>query len=201
MEKNFQRFGRGFLWVAFAVLMVSLSGCAQLHLDQFLCNRSKAKVSPPSGGKVVLPAEVKPKPEAESIKEKAPNVVLINSDCANYDIIILHLGTYRGGKMIYFAGFTNKQKVPINFGMQNISVSDGNGKAMEIYIPPKTNVFENIRNLWLRYPNYRNQLLLQTFTVPPEMNLGGVVIVDESPVTTFNFDVGGQKCSATFSEK
>jgi len=201
MEKNFQRFGRGFLWVAFAVLMVSLSGCAQLHLDQFLCNRSKAKVSPPSGGKVVLPAEVKPKPEAESIKEKAPNVILINSDCANCDIIILYLGTYRGGKMIYFAGFTNKQKVPINFGMQNISVSDGRGKAMEIYIPPKTNVFENIRNLWLKNPNYRNQLLLQTFTVPPELNLGGVVIVDESPVTTFNFDVGGQKCSATFSEK
>jgi hypothetical protein len=199
--KILQQFGYPFSCIASVVVMVSLSGCAQLHLDQFLCKRGKEKVVAPSGGKVVIPAEAKPKPEAKNNKETAPNVVLIKSDCADHDIIILYLGAYRGGKIIYFVGFTNKQKVSINFGTQNISVSGAKGKAMEIYIPPERNFFENISNLWLRYPNYRNQLLVQTFTVEPEWGLGGVVIVDESPVTTFQFDVGGQKCSATFSEK
>lgn len=188
----------GFSGIGLAVFFASLSGCALLDLDNPFCKRSGAKVSNTGSGKAVVPSQVRPK--TETPKPRDPKVVLMTSDCAEHGILILYMGPYRGDRRIYFVGCTNYQKIPIDFGTQNISVNDGFGRRMAIYVPPRKNIFKKINDFWLRRQNYSRQLLAPTLTVDPEINCGGVVIVDASTVTNFHFDFAGQTCSAAFSE-
>jgi hypothetical protein len=58
-----------------------------------------------------------------------------------------------------------------------------------------------MRDLWFRHPNYQKQLLWPTFTIQPQLTYGGIVIVEESPITNFTFDFAGQQCSVSFSVK
>lgn len=115
--------------------------------------------------------------------------------------MVLPIGSYPGNRMIYFVECVNYRKAPIQFGKQNITVTDGRGAGIPIYDPNQQNTYGKIRDLWLRYPNYEKQLLWPTFTIEPQLSYGGLVIVDAAPITNFSFNVAGEQCSVSFSLK
>jgi hypothetical protein len=130
-----------------------------------------------------------------------PHATLFQTDAATYGVMVIPIGSYPGNRMVYFVECTNYQKEPIQFGKQNITVTDGGGAGIALYDPNQQNIYGKIHDLWHRYPNYRKQLLWPTFTVEPQLSYGGLVIVDVAPITNFSFDFAGQQCSVSFSVK
>jgi hypothetical protein len=184
-----------------ALALLSVGGCALFH--------PKAKVTPatPGAGKIVVPpkagSKVAPKGGAKVVAPQGdePQVVLLFSDAQQYGVMVVPMGSYRGNRLIYFVECINYQKEPIQFGTQNITVTDGSGTVIPTHVPKDKNIFGKMRDLWFGHPNYQKQLLWPTFTIQPQLSYGGVVIVDESPVTNFKFDFAGQECTASFSVK
>ena len=184
-----------------ALALLSVGGCALFH--------PKAKVTPatPGAGKIVVPpkagSKVGPKGGAKVVAPQGnePQAMLLFSDAQQYGVMVVPMGSYRGNRLIYFVECTNYQKEPIQFGTQNITVTDGSGAVIPIHVPKDKNIFGKMRDLWFGHPNYQKQLLWPTFTIQPQLSYGGVVIVDESPVTNFKFDFAGQECSSSFSVK
>ena len=155
----------------------------------------KASASPrPSPGR--SPGTKSPISEATE-----PQATLLRTDAESYGVLVVPKGSYPGNRMVYFVECTNYQKVPIQFGKQNITVTDGRGAGIALYDPNQQNIYGKIHDLWHRYPNLQKQLLWPTFTVEPQLSYGGLVIVDAAPITNFSFDFDGQQCSVSFSVK
>jgi len=193
------------LTVLFRIVMVaavlSVGGCALFHPKA----KHKPSAPSPSSGKVVVTPGTTPKvgtkAAAGGLAADEPQVTLLRSDAASYGVVVVPMGSYRGNRLMYFVECTNYQKDPIQFGTQNITVTDGRGTVIPIHVPKDKNIFGKMRDIWFRHPNYQKQLLWPTFTVQPQLSYGGIVIVDELPVTNFKFDVAGQECSSSFSVK
>jgi hypothetical protein len=191
--------------IVMAAVVLSVGGCALLH--------PKAKNKPtapiPGSGKVVVTPRTAPKVGAKADASASasgsgaeePQVTLLRSDGASKGVVVVPMGPYRGNRLMYFVGCTNYQKEPIQFGTQNITVTDGRGTVIPLHVPKDKNIFGMMRDLWFRHPNYQKQLLWPTFTIQPQLTYGGIVIVEESPITNFTFDFAGEQCTASFSVK
>ena len=187
--------------IVMATAVLSVGGCALFQPTA----KHKPTAPSPSSGKVVVTPRTAPKVEAKAAAggsaAEEPQVTLLRSDAASYGIVVVPMGPYRGNRLMFFVGCTNYQKDPIQFGTQNITVTDGRGTVVPIHVPKDKNIFGKMRDLWFRHPNYQKQLLWPTFTIQPQLSYGGIVIVEESPVINFKFDVAGQECTASFSVK
>lgn len=189
-----------FPYIVVALAVLCSNGCTLFQ------QKSRHAVPSPSPAKIVVTPRVSPKsatkigPKAPDPEATQPQATLLSTDAESYGVMVVPMGSYRGNRLIYFVECTNYQKVPVEFGTENITVTDGRGTQIPIHIP-NNNIFRKIRNLWFRYPDYQKQLLWPSFTIEPQLSYGGLVIVDAAPITNFSFDFAGQQCSVSFSVK
>jgi hypothetical protein len=82
------------------------------------------------------PLEISPVPGQNIVYQQGKACVIpLRKNGEKAGIGVVGGGSYPGNRVVFVVFFHNHSKAPVNFGIENISVTDASGKSLHIYTP------------------------------------------------------------------